>query len=218
MDWTDDTLPLSALQHLLFCARQCALIHIEQQWAENLLTAEGRLLHEKADSGRHESAVGVRIVRSLPVTIRRLGLSGIADVVEFRNDGSPPYPVEYKRGKPKHHDADRVQLCAQALCLEEMLGVTVPAGALFYGETRRREKVEFDAALRELTERLAAELWAMVRSGVTPAPVFSAKCRKCSLIEVCQPRVLCERGSAALFLRRSVQGALREDALKEVDD
>jgi len=213
----DDTLPLSALQRLLFCARQCALTHIEQQWSENRLTAEGRLLHEKADSGRHETMPGVRIVRSLPIASRRLGLSGIADVVEFRHDGSPPYPVEYKRGKPKHHDADRVQLCAQALCLEEMLGVTIPAGALYYGETRRREKVEFDAALRDLTERAAAELRSLMQSGVTPPPVFSAKCRRCSLIEICQPQALAERGSATLFLRRSLQTALREDSPKEDD-
>jgi CRISPR-associated exonuclease Cas4 len=134
----DDLLPISALQHLLFCERQCALIHVEQVWAENRLTVEGRHLHERVDGGEHETRGGLRTARALPIRSLRLGLAGRADVVEFHaSEGAagPPrvVPVEYKRGRPKSHRADEVQLCAQALCLEEMLGVHVAAGALFYG-------------------------------------------------------------------------------------
>ena len=141
--FTDDALlPLSALQHLLFCERQCALIHIEGQWAENRYTAEGRVMHRKAHDGPSAQHGDVRVARGLALRCLRLGLIGYADVVEFRpsegGTAATPYPIEYKRGKPKAHDADEVQLCAQALCLEEMLGTAVPAGALFYGRTRRR--------------------------------------------------------------------------------
>lgn len=132
----DDLLMLSALQHLSFCPRQCALIHIEQIWAENVFTAEGRVMHERAhDEDRRETRAGVRVERGMPLRSLKLGLIGKADVVEFHSGlggkGWTPFPVEYKRGKPKVDDCDKVQLCAQALCLEEMLGVAVPAGALF---------------------------------------------------------------------------------------
>lgn len=128
-----DLMPISALQHYLFCPRQCALIHLEQIWAENLYTAEGRLLHEKADSGKTEVRGDVKSVTGLLVRSLELGVTGKADVVEFhRREGIwHPFPVEYKRGRPKSHDADKIQLCAQALCLEEMLGLPVPEGALF---------------------------------------------------------------------------------------
>ena len=141
------TLPISALNHLIYCERRAALVHIEHLWQENLFTSEGKVLHEKVDEGRGESRPGVRITRSLQLRSEGLGLHGVADVVELqaRPDGGwQPFPVEYKRGKPKAHDADLVQLCAQAICLEEAFGVPVPEGALFYGQTRRRLDVVFD--------------------------------------------------------------------------
>ena len=187
----DALLPRSALQHLLFCERQCALIHVERLWAENRLTVEGRHLHERADSGRSESRPGVRIARALPIRSLRLGLVGRADVVEFHDAGlggaRRVVPVEYKRGRPKSDDSDRVQLCAQALCLEEMLGVAIPAGALYYGQTRHRHDVAFDGTLRALVERSAARLHALVAGGVTPQAVRAPKCDGCSLLSLCLP-------------------------------
>lgn len=201
--------PLSALQHLVFCPRQCALIHLEGAWAENLLTAEGRVLHERVDEAPGETRRGVRIGRGVALLSRRLGLVGKADVVEFhaRRSGPPqPYPVEYKRGKPKPHDADRVQLCAQALCLEEMMGMPVPRGALFYGEPRRRQEVAFDDALRTRTEKTAKALHALLAGGVTPPPEPGAKCRSCSLEAVCLPKTSAGRSAAGWLAC-----ALRED-------
>ena len=149
----DDVIALSALQHYLYCPRQCALIHVEQLWAESRHTAEGRLLHEKADQPKMERRKGVRVVTAMPLAEVRLGISGIADVVEFHQEphGEQAFPVEYKRGRPKAHRADEVQLCAQALCLESMLDQQIHAGALYYGATRRRVDVCFDDELRQLT-------------------------------------------------------------------
>ena len=146
----DELIQLSALQHLVFCERQCALIHIEQLWSENLFTAEGRIVHEKVDTANRESRGNIRIEYGVPMRSLRLGLIGKADVVEFHRNGDKwtPFPVEYKRGKPKGGNCDKVQLCAQALCLEEMLNVEIPEGSLFYGQTRRREDVTFDEKLR----------------------------------------------------------------------
>lgn len=197
----DELVPLSALQHLIFCERQCALIHIEQVWADNPLTVEGSLLHDRADSAAAESRAGVRIARGLALHSLRLGLSGKADVVEFhRVDGDQPgttlhgvsghwvpFPVEYKRGKPKRDDSDRVQLCAQALCLEEMLAVAVRAGALFYARTRRRFDVIFDTGLRTRTEAACTRLRALLLSGRTPVAVREPKCARCSLLDICKP-------------------------------
>lgn len=194
--------PLSALQHLVFCARQCALIHLEGIWTENVLTAEGRLLHAKADEGVGETRPGIRIARAVPLVSRRLRLVGKADVVEFHGRKRIPVPVEYKRGRPKPHEADRVQLCAQALCLEEMLGVDVPEGALFYGEPRRRSAVAFDAALRALTRDTAEALHALLASGRTPAPVPGRHCRSCSLESICLPEATAGRSAAAWLARR----------------
>lgn len=185
--------PLSALQHYLYCPRQCALIHVEQLWAESRHTAEGRILHERADKPRGERRRGVRTVTGMPLSHSELGLSGIADVVEFHvgDDGERAFPVEYKRGRPKSHQADEVQLCAQALCLEFMLGHAIAAGALFYGETRRRVDVPFDAALRELTLETITATRSMLQDGRTPTAQYSAKrCDACSLIDLCQPRLL----------------------------
>lgn len=180
----DDALPLSGLQHLAFCPRQWALIHLEQAWAENRLTAEGRLLHERADLPGQTSRQGVRTVRGLPLRSLRLRLSGRADVVEFRPE---PFPVEYKRGKRKPTDCDLVQLCAQALCLEEMLGVPVPAGAIFYGEPRRRTDVDFTPALRTRTELLAATMHRLFAAHETPPAQPAKHCDRCSLIDICLP-------------------------------
>lgn len=197
-------IPLSALQHYLFCPRQCALIHVEQLWAEDAATAEGRLLHEKADSGRPERRPGVRIARGVALRSVALGVSGKADVVEFHGSGGAPrgipFPVEYKRGKPKAHQADEVQLCAQAICLEEAFGVPVSEGALFYGETRRRQTVAFDDALRTLTAQTAAAARAMIAAQVTPAPVHMPACRRCSLEALCQPARLAKPPSVARWL------------------
>src|SRR3990172_12230212 len=154
----DGLIQLSALQHFMFCERQCALIHIEQIWTENLFTAEGRIMHDKVDTANRKSRGNVRIEYGVPLRSFRLGLIGKADVVEFHkmDDGTwMPFLVEYKRGKPKPDNCDKVQLCAQAICLEEMLNVEIKEGALFYGETRHRHDVEFSATLRRETEDVA---------------------------------------------------------------
>jgi CRISPR-associated exonuclease Cas4 len=202
----DELLPISALQHLAFCERQWALIHLEGAWVENRLTAEGRVLHDRAHEAETESRGGVRIARGLRLRSLRLGLTGIADVVEFHRTETEgdaggvrlpsvgglwqPFPVEYKRGRPKKGPFDEIQLCAQALCLEEMLGATIPHAALFYGTPMRRTEVVLSAALRGQTERLAARLHELTRIGVTPPPVYEDKCESCSLMPVCMPKKL----------------------------
>jgi CRISPR-associated exonuclease Cas4 len=188
----EDLLALSALQHFIFCQRQCALIHIEQLWEENLFTAQGRLMHDKVHDDGFETRAGVRIERSVALRSLNIGLVGVADVVEFHKKtggGWQPFPVEHKRGKPKPDDCDKVQLCAQALCLEEMLNTEVPAGALFYGKTRRRLDVMFDPILRAETQETAQRLHRFVAAGKTPAAVYEKKCESCSLKEVCLPRM-----------------------------
>lgn len=205
--------PISALQHFLFCERQCALIHVEGAWADNALTVEGSHLHEKAHEGPSETRGGVRVVRGLWLRSERLGLVGKADVVEFHAaaDGTArPFPVEYKRGRPKAHDADRVQLCAQALCLEEMLKQEVPAGALFYGATHRREDVVLSDDLRARTESAVARVRAIIIEGRTPLARREAKCDACSLEDLCLPRALGPRHSAAKYLSDAVTAALAE--------
>lgn len=185
-----EPIPLSALQHAVYCLRQAALIHLERMWAENRLTAEGHVLHVNADKPGSRSVRGVRRVSGLPLASRRLNIAGVADLVEFHagTGGETPYPVEFKRGKPKLHRADEVQLCAQGLCLEEMTGRAVPEGALFYGETRRRMAVPFDAELRALTEETAVALRAVFVTQVTPPPTKrKERCRACSLLELCRP-------------------------------
>lgn len=181
------SVPLSALQHTLYCERQCALIHVERVWAENRQTADGRVLHERADSGRGEHRPGVRIARALAVQEERLGIHGVCDVVEFHADGHI-LPIEYKRGRPKAHRADEVQLCAQALCLEAMFGRAITSGALFYGKEQRRREIPFDEALRRLTEATIARTRALLASETLPSAEFSEKkCGACSLRELCQP-------------------------------
>jgi CRISPR-associated exonuclease Cas4 len=166
------------------------LIHVERLWAEDAATVEGRLLHERVDARGGENRPGVRIARGLQLRSNALGVIGRADAVEFRGARKQPYPVEYKRGRPKSHRADEVQLCAQAICLEEMCGVAVPEGALFYGTERRRTPVAFGAELRALTARVAAQARAMIAANRTPAPVYTPACRRCSLRDVCRPERL----------------------------
>ncbi|NTW48936.1 MAG: CRISPR-associated protein Cas4 [Chlorobiales bacterium] len=209
-----DFVMLSALQHYVYCPRQCALIHLEQIWVESGLTAEGRLMHERADSGETSYRTGVRIARSVQLRSSVLGVSGVADVVEWhkREDGEQPFPVEYKRGKPKKHDADRIQLCAQAMCLEEMTGSNIPAGALFYGQTRHRHDVIFDQALRDKTVRAAEGVHQLFQSSKTPAAEFSPKCEECSLKEQCIPEVTCAGKSAKTYLNKLIE-SLEEDEI-----
>ncbi len=217
MTTEDALLPLSALQHLLFCERQCALIHIEQAWAENAFTAEGNLLHERTHEGPDEARPGLRIARGMPVRSFALGLSGQCDVVEFHADGTV-LPVEYKRGKPKVHRADEVQLCAQALCLEEMLGRPVAQGMLFYGKRRRRTEVAFDPELRALTRETAQRLHALIDARHTPSAQREKKCESCSLLDICLPDALrLRKGVASWFAAQlrdslSAQGSLATDS------
>ncbi len=186
-------MPLSALQHTLFCRRQCALIHIERIWEENRHTAEGRVLHERADRPGHQTRRGVHTAMALPLAHQGMQLTGYADVVEFggQDDKSTVRPVEYKRGRPKAHRADEVQLCAQALCLEDMLACSIADGDLFYGKTKRRQTVVFDDELRALTATVARETRALIAAGQTPPAVYAReKCDSCSLIESCRPKAL----------------------------
>lgn len=186
----DNLLPISALQHLLYCDRQCALIHVERLWAENRFTAEGGILHRRAHSGKSDTRPAGRSARGLPVRSLTLGLFGVADVVRYEKGADAPIvPVEYKRGRPKKNDCDRVQLCAQALCLEEMHGRSLPFGEIFYGKTKRRVRVEFTPELRRTTVDATARLHDLVRSGRTPPADPGPKCDRCSLRELCLPRL-----------------------------
>lgn len=213
----DDCLMISGLQHFRFCRRQWALIHIEQQWAENLRTVEGSFLHERAhDEQLRESRGDLWIVRGLRVQSLTLGLSGQCDVVEFRREethGVPlagktglwlPYPVEYKRGEPKQDGCDELQLCAQAMCLEEMLCCEIPSGALFYGGPRRRLHVSFTPVLREEVRADALQMHDLYRRGRTPQVRPTKACNACSLKELCLPR-LQKSGPAREYLRKSME-------------
>jgi CRISPR-associated exonuclease Cas4 len=183
----EDLLPLSALQHVVFCERQFALIHVEQAWAENVFTTEGKMLHEKAHSGAREKRPGRAKEFGLPIRSLELGLTGMTDAVEYGEDGQIRI-VEYKRGRPKMHRADEVQLCAQALCLEEMRGVSIAQAQLFYGKAKRRKTIVLDEELRALTRAAAVRAQDLMRDGTTPAAGFDeAKCPHCSLIGICMP-------------------------------
>lgn len=230
----DELLPISALQHLVFCERQWALIHLEGLWEENPLTVEGRFLHDRVDVSETEVRGNLRIARSLPLRSLRLGLSGKADVVEFHRllpemeSDAPegrnraialpdvpglwtPFPVEYKRGRPKADPCDKVQLCAQALCLEEMLNAAIPGGALFYGKPRRRYEVGFDPSLREETEALAARLHELHRAGKTPSARYEPKCENCSLMAQCLPRITGSGKSARKYLAGALDQIKKEN-------
>ena len=207
----EDLLPISGLQHMAFCPRQCALIHVEQVWDENRFTAEGRVLHDKTDQPEVERRPGIRIVRAMTVKSMEHGLTGKCDVVEYEGDGmggEVVRPVEYKRGKPKPDQRDEVQLCAQALCLEEMHGVCIQSGELFYGTRRRRTHVLFEEPLRKRTLELAEGFRALVTQSKTPAARYEPqKCDACSLFERCRPRDLDKSASAHLssMLRHALE-------------
>jgi len=205
----DDLIQLSSVQHFLFCTRQCGLIHIEQVWDENLLTAEGRIMHDRAHDGQFEMRDGMRIERGMPLRSYELGLSGKADVIEFHRTpegkGWTPFPVEYKHGKPKSNDCDKVQLCAQALCLEEMIETAVPVGAIFYGKIKRRLDVTFDERLRGRTKEAVKCLHEFLDAGVTPQPVYEKRCESCSLISVCMPKIHRQPGDVGNYIKKYIE-------------
>jgi CRISPR-associated exonuclease Cas4 len=187
--WDDaDIVLISALEHWSYCPRQCGLIHLDQVWDENLYTLRGRHAHEKVDVPEDDLRDGVRIQRGLPIWCDRVGIVGKADVVEYHDD--TPYPVEYKHGNRRRHEHDDLQLCAQALCLEEMTGRPVPCGAIYHHSSRRRREVAFNAGLRDRTEQAVREVRAMLRSRVLAPPVNDARCDNCSLRESCMPGVV----------------------------
>lgn len=208
--------PLSAISHYAFCPRRCALIHNEQMWTDNYFTASGRELHSVVDEGVSESRKERKIARSLRLVSRELGISGLSDVVEFVRDdeaGVPvlrwtgkwrPYPVEYKRGTARNDEPYRRQLCAQAICLEEMFGVAVNEGALYLGSAKRRIVVEIDDSLRIATREISRRIRQLLSSGVTPQAEFGAHCSKCSLVDECMP---CLNGISA---RQWIRGQLKE--------
>jgi len=203
----EDFIQLSALQHFVFCPRQCALSYIEQVWEENMFTAEGGIMHDRAHKEEFETRDGARIERGMPLRSARLGLNGKADVVEFHKDDFGkwiPFPVEYKHGRPKENNCDKAQLCAQAICLEEVLRVSIPAGAIFYGKIRHRLDVRFDEALRKETEDTAHCLHEFIKAGKTPKPVYSKKCESCSLLGVCMPKTFSQKCSVSAYLREAV--------------
>ena len=220
MDEIDDQpIPLSALQHGVYCLRQAALIHLERLWAENRFTAEGQVQHQKVHEPGQRRMKGIRRVHGLHLASRKFGISGVADLVEFRTSGTidVPYPVEFKRGKPKLHRADEVQLCAQALCLEEMTGVAVPEGALFYALTKRRVIVPFDGGLRQLTESIAVQLREIFASKRTPPAQYqSRKCNSCSLLELCKPKANAK--SAQAWRELTLKNLLESASQQELDN
>lgn len=212
----EDYLQLSGIQHFAFCPRQWALIHLEHLWQENYQTAQGQLLHQRChDAKQDESRGDLLILRDMRVSSPTLGLSGACDVVEFHRSPEGiylqgreglwlPYPVEYKRGKPKPHQADELQLCTQAICLEEMLCCSIPEGSLFYGETRRRQPVTFDPSLRQTVQEMAAQMHQYAQRGYTPKVKPKKGCSACSLKDLCLP-VLCKNRSAAKWTAEKLE-------------
>jgi len=199
----DDLLPLTGLQNMLYCKRRCALKHIEQAWADNFFTAKGSVMHDKVHKEKSEYRKGVIIERSVFIRSYKLGLKGKSDVVEFHKSGDKfiPFPVEYKSGRAKADNTDKVQLCAQAMCFEEMMNVKIEDGAIFYGKTRNRLNVKLDESLREETSYLAQEFHSLVGIGKTPKEEYSKKCDNCSLKELCLPEI---------FTKKSVKKYLAE--------
>jgi len=185
----DDFVMLSALQHYSYCPRQCALIHEEQSFADNLHTARGNAVHTLVDLEGYELRAGVRIERALPLVCERLGLIGKADIVEFLSDGTP-YPVEYKHGPRRQRTHDEIQLAAQAFCLEEMTGHPVPLGAIYHASSHRRREVAITPQLRQLVASTTLAIRMMLQSGKMPPAVNDGRCRECSLIDLCQPQML----------------------------
>lgn len=213
----DDLLMLSGVQHMAFCTRQWALIHVEQQWMENVKTIEGRHLHERVDDPFIKDSYDRKTIwRSVNLISYVLGLTGRADMVEFmrvQDDGITlpnktgqwlPYPVEYKRGKPKTNQCDEAQLCAQAICLEEMFCIQIDEGALFYGETRRRKTVLFTDELRNLVAKLSFEMHRLFKQDLTPAPLFKPHCKSCSLMDICLPQATQMGNKAGNYLKKNL--------------
>lgn len=195
---------ISALQHYLFCPRQCALIHVEQLWSENLYTAEGRVMHERVHSPGKESRRRIKTEFDVPIRSAELGIVGRADIVEFHQQDDKqwlPFPVEYKRGRPKKNSSDTVQLCAQAMCLEEMIGIAVPTGALYYGKQKRRTEVAFDEKLRQETALIASKVHELLQSRVTPPPVYHKGCDSCSFLETCLPEITGKKNRVAKYMQ-----------------
>lgn len=211
----EDFLLLSGIQHFVFCRRQWALIHIEQQWSENLRTIEGKILHEKThDDSLKEKRGDLIISRGMAVFSKTLGLTGACDVVELHkiNDGISIFgrdgtykvmPIEYKRGKPKENDSDILQLCAQAMCLEDMLLCKIPEAFLFYGETRRRQKVNIDDSLRKRVVAITREMHELYNRRYTPKVKPSKSCKACSLSNICMPR-LCKNPSVSSYIKNNL--------------
>lgn len=214
-----ELLPLSGIQHFLFCRRQWALIHVERQWQENALTAQGRIMHKRTDQPfLTETRPGKIISRALSIASYSLGFSGICDVVEFiqspegvhlpERDGLyRPIPVEYKRGKEKQDQIDTAQLCAQAICLEEMLAIEIPKGYLFYGQTKHRVEVELTEKLRELVKSTALEMHAYFARGYTPRVKKSKACRSCSLANLCLPTLEGKTTAASRYIQQQIENA-----------
>jgi CRISPR-associated exonuclease Cas4 len=192
MEATEDPVPLSALQHWIYCPRQCGLIHLEQQFEDNVHTARGQAVHHLVDTPGYEVKRGVRVERALPLWSDRFGLIGKADLVEFYPDGRI-YPVEFKHGRKRGRIHDDIQLAAQAMCLEDMLGRPVPQGAIYHASSHRRREVDITEDLRALVSETADAIRAMLASGILPPPVNDARCRECSLREICQPEMLSQQ-------------------------
>jgi CRISPR-associated exonuclease Cas4 len=213
----DELLPLSGIQHFVFCRRQWALIHVERQWQENALTVEGKLLHKRADNPFFsETRKGVITARSVPIASYRLGLAGVCDVVEFTESPEGVHlpghsglyaaaPVEYKRGHEKRDPCDEAQLCSQAICLEEMLSTTIPLGYLYYGETRHRTAVELTAELRDLVRSMSEEMHAYFQRGYTPRVKTSKACRACSLADICLPELQENVVQASKYIQQEIE-------------
>lgn len=219
----EEWLPLSGIQHFVFCRRQWALIHVERQWQENALTVEGRLLHGRVDDPFFtEKRKGIIIARSVPVASPVLGLQGVCDVVEFtavesnpsmegvhlptRDGRYLPAPVEYKRGREKHDHCDEAQLCAQAMCLEDMLAVSIPFGYLYYGQTRHRVPVEISGELRDIVRKASREMHDYFGRAYTPRVKPSRACRSCSLADLCLP-MLQDKLPASRYIQRQIEEA-----------
>jgi len=214
---SEDYIMLSGIQHFEFCQRQWALIHIEQQWNENKLTFEGSIIHDRVDDPFIVESSAERFVsRSVPVVSHRLKLYGIADVVEFIKSPSngaailgheglwKPYPIEYKHGKPKEDDCDILQLCAQAICLEEMLNIPISEGAMYYHKTRRRQKIKFDETIRNKTIETAKKMYSFFSAGITPAAVYVKKCDNCSMFDICLPKMNYKPGSVEKYIKNNL--------------
>jgi CRISPR-associated exonuclease Cas4 len=215
---SDELLPLSGIQHFVFCRRQWALIQVEQQWQDNARTVEGKLMHKRVDDPYFsETRRGVITARSVPVSSYQLGLSGICDMVEFNpspdgvnlpgKDGTYiPAPVEYKRGVEKLEPSDEAQLCAQAICLEEMLLAAIPIGFIYYGQTRRRVEVELTTTLREFVFKMSHEMHAYFKRGYTPRVKTSNSCRACSLADICLPKLQDKLIPASEYIQQQIDG------------